>query len=141
MNRHTDLVRGLRDLADFIEARPHMHIGFSPLVLNIFPDTLDEVIALQAGKLEKANNGTFFYLRKRFGGMVSIEWNKPRETVCKRVVVGTRETVKPIMEKVGEEIVAEEIVEWQCPESLLDPSERVTKLKVDSAPMTDPIPF
>ena len=61
---------------------------------------------------EKVYNGEWFYLRRDFGEDLSLDIATSRDTVCRRVVVGT-ETVPATPER---EV---EVVEWVCDDAVV----------------------
>lgn len=119
---NADLIQGLRDLADFLETHPQPEAQYAHNVtLSVFvtPEELTERIR-GAGTVEKVAAGEWFWLRRAFGPHVVLDWTVAREKICRRVVVGTR-----VVPATPEALVAaqpervEEIVKWECPESIL----------------------
>lgn len=110
--RRSALIRGLRDLAAFLEQHPSvpMPVGTS---LNAFVYTREEMREIaRVGTWEKAYYDEWMALRKMFGDDIQFDINIARGQVCERVVVGTQ-TVPAQPEKTVE------IVEWRCADSLL----------------------
>ena len=112
-----EVASGLRGLADWFEKHPE-HLqqlvpGFH-FRFDLWPSTLEQVRELRRilGKVEKRLTGGCFNLAHDFGGGVCVEVNVPRDKVCKRVVTGHR-VIPARPER------TEEIVEWQCPDSIL----------------------
>jgi len=115
-----ELIDGLRAMADWLEDHPQDPNG--SVTLNLFPNDRDALLkAIQGvGRVEKQAIDKWYYLRKRFSSHVTIEWNQSRESVCERVVVGTK-TIAAEPEKIipAKPERVEEVVEWRCPESIL----------------------
>lgn len=116
---NTDLIAGLRAMADFYEAHPSFP---APVMenMNAFCNTKGELadVARKFAPLKKTFKGNWFALTKNFGPLVSVDVNLEREKVCKQVV--TKETVtRPRMVEDGEETVEVEKIEWECTEPLL----------------------
>jgi len=78
-------------------------------------------IAMIIGTCKKDYSDSFFKLQKEFGE-ISLSFLGWREDICKRKVVGKRLVVKDVeQERVYKtEEVEEDIIEWECPDSLLD---------------------
>jgi hypothetical protein len=110
------LIAGLRELADYLESRPAVpapSFGTVYAFADAEKHPLAEV-ARAMGGFDKTHDGRFLNLVKDFGAF-ALEVSYESEQVCDRVVVGTEE----VPEKVTPAHVRE-IVEWKCPESLLD---------------------
>ncbi len=107
-----DFIRGLREFADFVEQHPDVPVPGYEVLIDVFP--ADLVATAQAlSHFEKAGVGEYFVLRRWFG-RIRVEWNAPRETVCRKIILGTR--------RVEDKLIPahdEEIVEWECTEPLL----------------------
>jgi hypothetical protein len=120
MSDRQETIDGLRELADYLEARPVIPVPYlSSLFAFADPERhpISEV-ARAMGGFEKSHDGDYLNLVKGFTGGFSLEVAYKSEEVCERVVVGTEE----VPEKVTPAHVRE-IVEWKCPESLLAVSE------------------
>jgi hypothetical protein len=116
------LVEGLRELADFIEAKglelPHIDAravswvyGYSPKTYQDDPERAKRDMRKAAktlGKAEKNHTGNWFELKRRFGPVL-LEINTNRQNICERKVVGTREIEEKVIPA-----RTEEIVEWEC---------------------------
>lgn len=121
-NANAELIDGLRQLADWLEAHP-IPRSYSGVDMNIF---FDDVTALVAGtrgwgRLEKKGQGDFYFLRKEFGSEVRLDANVRREVLCERVKVGER-VVPAQPERIlpAEPEKVEDVYEWKCPDSLLE---------------------
>jgi hypothetical protein len=114
--KQAEFVRGLRELADWLEASPEWIGGYwNALRVDDFVDTQDEFRAkarLLGGERRKDAVGNYLSV-ERFFGPHRVAVNVSREKVCERVVVGTREVP-------AEPARVEEIVEWRCEPSILD---------------------
>ena len=106
-----EFIHGLRELADFLDAHPTVEVPIYAM-LNVFVNTKDELAAhARTATWEKVYNGNWFTLRKEFG-TIKYEINATRDTVCRKVVKGTR-----VVPARPEHTVEE--VEWVCEEALL----------------------
>lgn len=115
MNQEThraEFIQGLRDLAAFLETHPTVSAP-RYTTLNVFLDKREDVVThARAASWEKVYNENWFYLRRNFPGEIAYEINTSRETVCRKLVTGTR--VVPAQP----ETTVEE-VEWVCEERSL----------------------
>jgi len=122
-------VKGLRDLADFVEANPEWLLWNSNALRVYSSGNANEVAdtARRLGSFEKRPSGSTFDMVKHFG---PHELNRffPRDAVCRKVVTGTRKVVEqrphPDFTPVTVPMVAVEVevedFEYICPESLLN---------------------
>jgi hypothetical protein len=131
-NKRMDLIVGLRELADFLEDNPEApaYLFDGSVSLSYWCDSVDEMVDASCairGRLDKVMTPHSFMLRREFGdGLVRFQLSADRSTVCERKVVGTervKETV-PDAEAMAAVPMVEvererEIVEWECPPSLL----------------------
>ena len=111
VDRRTAFVRGLRQMADFLEAHDDLPIPHYEQYLNVWVYKKEEMAELVKGKgkWEKKAENTYMLFRKQFGPFcydISIQ----RDKVCERVVVGTE--VVPARPYQPERIVDK--VEWKC---------------------------
>jgi len=121
-----EYANGLRELADWIEEHPEMPRP-GP-TLNVYElNSRDEAVAcLKAlGSCKKEYTENNFYLSREFGP-IKLAFMFYRTAVCKRRVVGVKEVGTAVVPAriIPEEIIpahTEEIVEWDCGESLLEP--------------------
>lgn len=120
-------IRGLRELADYIEVTPafplpaaHNVMAFAEGNIDAQRATLVE-LARSGGRWEKNASDSYFELSRRFGS-IPVVVMADHESVCVRKVVGQRITHKPDPAAVAElpkvPVVVDE-VEWVCPPSLL----------------------
>jgi hypothetical protein len=120
MDNRKDVITGLREYADFLEQHPSVP---EPCIttFNVFAWSPDEfrAMAREIGAAKKGENGSWLYLRKTFGnGAVGFDLNTGRDAICTRKVVGTRIVpAKPATEATPE--TTEDIIEWDCPDSIL----------------------
>lgn len=109
---------GVEALVAFLRARPGVPIPYElgAAALNVFTLTADEfaraVRAIGGGK--KHGNDSFYWFEKTFGP-VRLHINVNRSTVCRKIVVGTRDIPEHV-----EPARTVEVVEWACEESVLD---------------------
>lgn len=129
-------VRGLRELADFIEANPKLRPWNGSFWVSVADDEtstavakLQEAAKLMAPCTKKANEWNFG-LDKKFPGGISLIVEADREQVCERVKTGEHtekaldvEGLKTLTGLSPEELpMTEKVVEdfeWKCPPSLL----------------------
>jgi len=127
MTTATEYAAGLRGLADWIEAHPTQ-----PLPINTFPvyalnTKEDAANCLRDLKpCKKEYKGDMFYLSREFGPL-KLEFVFYRNAVCTRRVIGTKEVGTEVIPAriIPEQVIpahTEEIVEWECGESLLAPA-------------------
>ena len=116
--RREDFIRGLRDMADFFAQHPTVKLP-STECFNVFVTTREELAEhARVTSWEKVYEGPWFMLRKHFSEDLRLEINTDRQTVCRKVVTGTR--VVPAKPAVEEH--EEETFEWVCDDaSLLAP--------------------
>jgi hypothetical protein len=103
-------VAGLRDLADFYEARQDLEVPHWPVISVCPVDTPEEArkAARLIGTARKEFADNMFILVRRFGP-VELRFIFLREAVCTRRVVGTRHV--PERYEPAREV---EVVEWDC---------------------------
>lgn len=105
--RRAAFIQSLRDCADFLESHPGVWMP-RYVTLNVFVNTYDEVVAhAKAATWEKVYNREWFYLQRSFGEDLSLDITTPRETICRKVVVGT-------VKVPAQPEHTREIVEWVC---------------------------
>ena len=115
-DRRAAFIQSLRDCADFLDRHPSVNVP-RYVNLNVFVNTREEIAAhARVTSWEKVYNDTWFYLRKEFGTDLSLDITVQRETVCRKVVTGTR--VVPA--KPEHEV---EDIEWVCDDVSLLASE------------------
>lgn len=105
-------IRGLRELADFLESHPLVPAPYKPS-LNVFTNTETEIPAIaRCASWEKVYLDCWFTLARKFSGDVTLEVNVPRKQVCRKVRTGER-VVPAQPERIVEEF------EWVCDEASL----------------------
>lgn len=116
-----EMADGLRQLADWLEANPQQDGILGYVTVNCFLQSREALLAhvKGLGRLEKDAVGNWFYFRKRFTNRVSLEFNIDREKICRKVVTKTVLPAEParIIPALPER--EEEIVTWECPDSVL----------------------
>lgn len=108
-DERAQLIQGLRDLADFLEARPDLPAPAAPR-FDIWAKSRAEFTAYvrQLGKSTKHATDPYMWFRREFGP-VALDVVAHREKVCTKRVVG--------VEEVPERTIpahTREIVEWDC---------------------------
>lgn len=124
-----ELARGLRELADAIDAAESGSRIYAAPTVQLFTTNAEDMAAVRrdfgGGRWEKdaLPTGSMFYLRREFAGGVRLELLASRENVCEAVQVGTRVVRVPDPEKAAlvPTIPKEEaIIEWRCHPILAD---------------------
>jgi hypothetical protein len=123
------LVADLRELADLLEERGHkLPIEYPrvSLVSRFYdsegeptPKTKMLKAAKNIGKADKRQSYDYELIRKMKNGFVELRFETNRENVCTKRVVGTKQVEKKIWVTIPNEFVDQEVVEWDCSESLL----------------------
>lgn len=110
--RRDAFIQALRDCADFLDTHPTIAAPMY-VVMNVFVNSREEIANhARAASWEKEYNGSWFNLKKEFGGDLRLEINADRSLVCRKVVTGT--SVVPAQ---PEHTV--ETYEWVCDEPSL----------------------
>ena len=112
-------VKGLRALADFLEANPEIEAPYAELRFKLFCANKNQIAeaARRYAPLTKTNYGSWYLLVRDFGGGVVLDWTIEREKVCRRVQTGTQIVSKPKVPDGVEmeyEQVEEPVYEWEC---------------------------
>jgi hypothetical protein len=87
--------------------------------------TPEEYKAIGAGE-KKYSDDNFFFTVELIPGVITLNFSTNRENVCTKRVIGTRIVPEHILPGTPSQIIAEhteEIIEWDCPESLLKAKE------------------
>lgn len=105
-----EFIAGLRGLAAYIEERPDLPVPPFGETLHVFLRDKDQLqqVARAMGHADKEFSEDWVYLIRRFGN-VEVRFTIERQKICKRTVIGTREVPAR----------TEEIVEWECSDSIL----------------------
>ena len=118
--RRAAFTTSLRALADFLDAHPGVPCPRYE-TMNVFLNDREELAAVaRLGTWEKVYNDNWFTLKMQFGEELTLEVNTNRNTVCRKVVVGTR-IVAAVEAKPEHE---EDVTEWVCDDAALLGSER-----------------
>ena len=128
MTFHNEFIKGLRDLADFLESREELTPACGQH-FNVFANDPTE-FALKARRLGTADKNaedwsSYFTMVKTFGPH-QLELNILRASMCEKKKVGTKivkkrddKIVSELLKAVPEVEVEEDVFEWVCPESIL----------------------
>ena len=112
----TEFCDALVEIAEFLESNHDVPLPIYVSMDAFVPGASElAVVAKALGHAEKCTVGKNWFVVRRKFGPISMEINTARENVCRRIVTGTR--VVPAV-TVPEHV--EEIVEWDCPPSLLE---------------------
>lgn len=110
-------IDGMRELLDLLEAQPIIPIP-SFFEVNVWIHKDGASISDLARALKPVNKkslGSNYILERVFNDNISLHVNFDREEVCERVVVRTEEVPAQLVEA-----YTREVVEWKCPESIMD---------------------
>ena len=131
MTGREEYTAGLRALADLLDANPELRLpwtGTEDTAVQVCVAGADDpqrALAAWAAALpglkSKEPDETFFNLRGQVGA-VHVEVFAYRSQVCRRVVTGTREVTKTVMDPAAPTVEVTETVEdveWVCDEPLL----------------------
>jgi hypothetical protein len=101
-------------LADFLDAHPEIDLSFA--THNVYLSSRESLAALaRIGGWTKNYSDNYFTLRREFSGEVQLDVYTERDSVCRKVVTGTR--VVPAQPATEERV--EDVFEWVCDEPLL----------------------
>lgn len=137
MGYREEKIEGMRDTLDFLEENPVVPLPYFG-GLDAYADTEDgddiSIIARAMKPVEKITDSpTYFRLQREFGP-ITLSVNFPHEQVCEKVVVRTELVPAQLIDA-----YEKEIVEWKCPESILnigDGKEIGTEEKNEDADIT-----
>jgi len=124
-----EYANALREIADFYEANPGFPQPTHPLkIFGIYSTRTKEEfqnVAKQLKIFRKDFDDKFIRITRDFSG-IKLSVIEYKEKICTKRVVGTRlvKKEKPMPIKFEKEMVAEEIVEWDCHSSLLNQGEQ-----------------
>lgn len=107
---------GMQELVYFLQANSNVPLPYFGS-LNSFPNDDESVseIARSMKPVDKDTSQSYFTLTKTFDGGVKLSVNWTRDAVCERIVIGTEEVPEYKVEA-----HTRDIVEWKCPEGILD---------------------
>lgn len=140
MPDNAELVRSLRDFADYLEAHPSLCF-YGEHRFDVWLHNKDQMaaVAREHAPIEKiGDHDDLFILRKRFG-RIRLDWNVAREAVCRKVVVGRKEVVMPAQEAQPERTEIVEETKWVCDEPLLSSNGHAAD-EADEAPTVQAAP-
>jgi len=109
------LVDGLRDLADFIEANPQFADALSHPRFLLYTHEAEDFARLASelgGDRQKDADDNFFGV-SRFFGAIELYVYTSREQVCEARVVGTERVLVPDPNAPAIEI-ERDVVQWEC---------------------------
>lgn len=106
---HTEMIAGLRALADFLEQHPDLPEG-CPFSVNAFVSRKEELASVaRLTSWAKGYNSDYMWLSRTFRGDIKFEVNVNRELVCRKIVKGTRVVPEQTVED----------IEWVCDDASL----------------------
>lgn len=117
---------GLRLVADFYEAHPELKLPWTQssdgktfwVQLEESEKHLLVEFAKAFGTFLKNADSSSFSIVKPFGTL-AIKVEISRKSVCTAEVVGKRTVTRKVPVQFREETVEEDVIEWQCPGSIL----------------------
>ena len=120
MNNNQQLIDGLRACAAFLENHPSFP---QPLAtrLDVFTYSKDEFQALVrelGGFAQKRAMGDLYFITRDFGG-IALDINISRGELCERIVATRIVPAEPEIVIAAKPEREEEVVEWKCPEGIL----------------------
>ena len=112
MSDREETVKGLRELASFLEAHPEVPAPYLRQIDGFISREQAASVARVNGGWEKIWQENWFVLRRRFSEKVALDLNVDRGEMCWRVQTGTRHVdATPARE--------EPIYEWVCEDTSL----------------------
>lgn len=126
--KHSDVIAGLRLLADFLEDRPTLtdamrfslsDIGAYPLTTERWQQCLNEL-----GTFDKRSTSIHLHAERAMNDSVMVSVTMNHEDVCERVEVGVKEVeVAVYPDDVVPTIERQQVpvYEWKCPPSWIAP--------------------
>ncbi len=110
--QRADYIRGLRELASFLEAHPAVQTPPSTNV-NVFVRYKSDITShARLASWQKRYIGNWFSLAREFPGGITYEINTERENICRKVSKGTRH-IEAVPARDVEEF------EWVCDDASL----------------------
>lgn len=120
------LVARCATIAKFYTEHPDAPVPYRPLTEYIWiTGTPEQYKAIGAGEKEYADDN-FFFCVELIPGELTLTFAAARENVCTKRVVGTKIVPEYIQQGTPSKVIpahTEEIIEWDCPESLLKAKE------------------
>lgn len=113
---------GLRELADWYDAHPEAPAPYRVIPSVWFQATPEQMRAIGEGEKDYSQDNLFQFIVT--GEHFKLEFYTSRARVCEKKVVGYREIPERVLPATPETVIPasrEEIVEWECKESLLAP--------------------
>ena len=125
-------IRDMRLALDYLEATPEIPMPYFG-TLNAYCNKEQDIgeLARAMKPVEKVSGLSYYTLRRQFG-TIKIDVNFDHEQVCEKVVISTEEVPARLVEA-----YTREVVEWKCPESLLDDENPADTLDEDAPVITD----
>ena len=146
---HSEFVNGLREAADFFEARPELGVPSCSSSFTFYGDingkTIDskeglaEFVRIVGGHIDKTADDDFFRLRADRGSF-SVRAVAYRNQVCERVQVGTKIEPGHVIPAQAETYVADRevpIYEYRCPSILSISREEEAQAEIENAPVEE----
>jgi len=112
-------------LAKYYATHPDAPAPYLTHPLYIWTSGTPDYKAIGAGE-KKYSGNNFFFIVKLIPDVLTLKFATSRGNVCAKRVVGTRIVPEYIQPGIPSQIIAEhteEIIEWDCPESLLKAKE------------------
>lgn len=118
-DRRSEIVAGLRAVADFFETHLDSPLPYSSFPIDIGCDGDEDKAAAEArslGECEKQESGdSLLVLAKKFGPVrLRVVYDKGAMASCRRVQVGTRKVSREVVVKTEAVEVEEPVYEWRC---------------------------
>lgn len=110
-----DKIRDMRLALDYLEAVPEIPLPYFGTLSSYCDETHDIGDMARLMKPFEKVNSTYYYALQRTFGSIKLEVNFAHEQVCEKVIVSTEEIPARLVEA-----YTKEVIEWKCPESLLN---------------------
>ena len=124
---HAEFIRGLRNAADFFEARPELGLPYQAnefrfygTVCGLPLDSRESMVAfakIAGGRTDKEESDNLYYLTAKRDGF-SVRAAGYRAHICEKIEVGVKIVPAHIIPAQKEQLVPERevpIYEWRCP--------------------------
>ena len=130
LTKQQKLSHGLRQLAEWYDKHPDAPIPYDATTITVFGFSAKPEEVRAIGSAKKEWGESIFRLTVELPN-ATIRFIACRSDVCTRKVVGTRTVPEKVVKATEAEIIPEheeDIVEWECHESLLKPEESSDEL-------------
>ena len=117
-------IDGLHELIRALETNSDLNPYLGTIVQRVdSKEEMRSIIKAVGGKWTKRADDSDFEMVREFGNAFSLMIYASHEQICKRVVTGTKMVPEAVVEATEAKVIPAhevEIVEWVCPDSLMD---------------------